>query len=103
MLNVAKIDANQTEIVDALRRVGAEVESLAAVGHGVPDLLIGFAGDICLIEIKSRPNARLTPHQVAWHRRWSGYPVYIVHDPVEALRAIGVEIPETTVDETGGK
>ena len=89
---ITKVDANQAVIVDALQRVGAVVESLASVGHGVPDLLCGFAGKITLLEVKSRPNARLTPLQVGWHRRWAGYPVYIVHNEAEALHALGVEL-----------
>ena len=44
MRRAARIDRNQPEIVKALRQVGAHVTSLAAVGDGVPDLLVGFQG-----------------------------------------------------------
>ena len=91
---ITKVDANQADIVAALQRVGAVVESLASVGHGVPDLLCGFAGALLLMEVKSRPAGRLTPLQVGWHRRWEGYPVYIVHNEAEALHALGVETVE---------
>ena len=42
MRQAAKVDDNQAAIVEALRSLGASVESLAAVGKGVPDLLVGF-------------------------------------------------------------
>jgi hypothetical protein len=41
MRRAAKIDANQPQIVEALRKAGATVHSLAAVGNGIPDLLVG--------------------------------------------------------------
>ncbi|HJP47915.1 hypothetical protein [Acinetobacter venetianus] len=44
MRRAAKIDANQTEIVKALRKFGASVQSLASTGKGCPDLLVGFRG-----------------------------------------------------------
>lgn len=82
MRRAAKIDANQTEIVDALRSVGAKVQSLAAVGDGVPDLLVGFRGSLYLIECKDGkkpPSERkLTDKQEKWHAEWSGLPVYVV-------------------------
>lgn len=40
----ARIDANHTDIVVTLRGVGHSVQSLANVGQGVPDLLIGAPG-----------------------------------------------------------
>ena len=86
-------DANQAEIVDALRSVGATVHSLHAVGFGCPDLLVGFRGDNWLMEIKdgAKPPSRrkLTPIQVEWHRGWNGQ-VDIVNSIDEALTLIGV-------------
>jgi Holliday junction resolvase len=72
----AKIDANQQEIVRKLRAVGCTVETLAAVGKGVPDLLVGFKGKNYLFEVKDGlkpPSQRkLTPDQVVWHEKWRG-------------------------------
>lgn len=92
MRQAAKVDKNQAAIVEALQRMGANVESLADVGRGVPDLLVGYAGRLILLEIKSRPRARLTTSQAIWHRRWAGYPVYVVRSVEEALRVIGFEL-----------
>lgn len=67
----ARTDANQKEIVAVLRSVGASVQSLAPVGHGVPDLLVGFRGITYLIEVKT-PTGKLTPDQIRWHGDWRG-------------------------------
>ena len=88
----ARIDANQTEIVSALRSVGAKVQSLAAVGCGTPDLLVGYRGDLYLIECKDGtkpPSARgLTDDQKAWHEAWAGYPVYVITCADEGLQVL---------------
>ena len=82
MRRAAKVDRNQSEIVEALRKFGASVQSLAAVGDGVPDLLVGWRGMNLLIEVKdgSKPPSvrKLTPDQEAWHDAWAGRPVFVV-------------------------
>ena len=40
MRRAARVDDNQGQIVDALRRVGCSVWSLAGVGKGFPDLAV---------------------------------------------------------------
>ncbi|WP_333846890.1 hypothetical protein [Phaeobacter italicus] len=88
----ARVDRNQKEIVKALRKVGASVEHLHAVGKGCPDLLVGFRGGNYLLEVKDGkkpPSARkLTPDQETWHCAWLGT-VYVVKSVTEALIAIG--------------
>ena len=87
MRRAARTDANHEEIVKALRAVGATVQSLAAVGHGVPDLLVGYQGKTILMEVKdgtkSPSKRQLTEDQVKWIDAWSGGSVFIV-DNVEA-------------------
>jgi hypothetical protein len=87
MRRAARTDANHEEIVKALRAVGASVQSLAPVGHGVPDLLVGYQGKTILMEVKdgtkSPSKRQLTEDQVKWIDAWSGGSVYIV-DNVEA-------------------
>ena len=94
MRRAAKIDANQTQVVQALRAAGATVQSLAAVGQGVPDLLVGFQGQTLLMEVKDGrkpPSARqLNEQQLTWHGGWRGGPVAIVDGPDAALRMLGV-------------
>lgn len=92
MRRAAKIDANQTAIVKALRHMGCTVQHLHAVGEGCPDLLVGAHGVTLLIEVKDGtkpPSARrLTPDQEVWHRNWTGGPVAIVTDLDGAVRAV---------------
>ncbi|PLC06385.1 hypothetical protein CY658_04950 [Variovorax sp. RO1] len=94
MRRAAKIDANQTQVVSALRAAGVSVQSLAAVGNGVPDLLCGFRGKLSLLEVKDGskvPSARkLTPDQVDWHAIWADMPLFVVETPEQALKALGV-------------
>ena len=40
----AKVDRNQPEIVDALRKCGAFVKDCSGVGAGFPDLIVCFRG-----------------------------------------------------------
>jgi hypothetical protein len=76
MRKYGKVDANQSEIVQAARDVGASVLILSSVGNGCPDLLIGYDGINLLIEVKdgSKPPSarRLTPDQVTFFEQWEG-------------------------------
>lgn len=86
MRRAAKVDATQAAIVKALRRAGCQVQTLAAIGKGVPDLLVGRAMRLWLLECKTG-NGDLTPAQRAWHALW---PVHVVRSPEDALRAVGL-------------
>ena len=87
----AKVDANQAEIVAALRKVGATVECLSAVGRGVPDLLVGRNGRNYLVEVKDGnkpPSAqKLTQDQVSWHACWGGQ-VAVVNSVEQAIALV---------------
>ena len=89
----AKIDANQTQVVSALRAAGATVQSLAECGSGVPDLLCGFRQQTFLLEVKDGrrklSERQLTSDQVKWHIEWRGGPCIVVNSVDEALAAIG--------------
>lgn len=93
MRRAAKVDANQDEVVKALRAVGASVQSLAATGKGCPDLLVGFRGVNYLMEVKDGKKTpseqRLTDDQVVWHKNWLGT-VQVVNSSEKALRILGV-------------
>lgn len=94
MRRAAKIDANQPEIVRALRAIGCTVHSLAPVGDGCPDLLVGHAGRTALLEVKdgSLPpsDRKLTPKQLDWHAKWNGGTLAVVCDVESAIRAVRV-------------
>lgn len=93
-MRASKIDANQPEIVAALRKVGAVVHSTAGVAKGFPDLTVGYKRATYLLEVKDGskpPSAReLTEDQVKWHAAWNGGPCVVVNNVQEALAAIGV-------------
>jgi hypothetical protein len=69
------------------------VQSLATVGDGCPDLLVGYQGATYLMEVKDGrkpPSARkLTEDEAAWHERWRGGECAVVKSQVEALKMIG--------------
>lgn len=79
-------DANEQEIVEALRRAGYYVERLGSVGRGVPDLLVADKDRIVLLEVKM-PNGKLTEDQESWHAKFPRR-VAIVHTPTEAIQAM---------------
>jgi len=91
MRRAAKLDANHGAIVQALLDLGCTVQSLAAVGGGVPDLLIGWRGLNLLLEVKDGdkpPSERqLTPKQALWHRDWRGQ-VVTAENVDDALQAV---------------
>lgn len=95
MRRAARTDGNQTPIVAALRAIGCSVQSLASVGQGVPDLLVGFMHKNFLLEVKDgdrKPSEqRLTTDEVLWHNAWNGK-VAVVHNVKEALAAVGAEM-----------
>ncbi len=93
----SRIDANQVEIMRGLRSIGATVQSLADVGKGCPDLLIGFQGRNIVVEVKDGKKTvsrrRLTPAEEEWQQLWRGQ-VAIVTNLDEALAVIGAKRSE---------
>ena len=91
MRQAAKTDANQGLIVHALRKAGASVQSLAPVGKGCPDLLVGYKGINYLMEVKDGnkvPSKQLLNiEQEHWHSVWTGA-VHTVKSEAEALNIL---------------
>jgi hypothetical protein len=89
------VDANQTEIVDGLRKCGISVENIKEP----VDLLVwakAFCpcckaelpdGQVVPVEIKNPDGGRLTKAQVEFIARWPGK-VHVVETLQEALRAL---------------
>jgi hypothetical protein len=100
MRRAAKIDGNQRAIVAALRKIGARVLHLHAVGGGCPDLLVCYRGRNVLLEVK-RPGEKPNPLQIEFHALWGGE-IYIVHSPAEAVDALRYgNTPRTRLDARG--
>ena len=88
MRRYPNLDSNQPIIVTALRQAGASVTSLASVGNGCPDLLVGIRKVTTVFEVKdgSKPpcKRKLTEDEQRWHDEYRGS-VYIVESVEQAL------------------
>ena len=84
----AKRDANEAEIVEALRKAGCTVE----IVDQPCDLLVGRARLNYMLEVKDGAKAlsarRLTDKERKFHATWTGQ-IAIVESAEEALRAVG--------------
>ena len=86
MRHAKRVDANQDQIVVALRAAGANVWIIS-----LPvDLLVGYKGHTFLVEIKRTAKSRFTPLQADFFESWSGGTLARVDSPDAALRMIGV-------------
>jgi hypothetical protein len=83
-----KRDRNHDAIAKALRQCGAKVIDLSHVGDGCPDLLVGFRGQLVMLEIKM-DKGTLTSAEATFHDEWEGHPVAVVHNVAEAIGVIG--------------
>ena len=82
----ARVDANQAQIVSALRASGAYVWII-----GLPvDLLVGYEGKTFLVEIKDGPKKKLTRLQQDFFGNWCGGGLHRIDNAEEALRMIGL-------------
>lgn len=91
MKRAARIDGNHRPVVEALTKATMRVQSLASMGKGVPDLLVGWRGVNVLLEVKDgtrKPSERtLTADERDWHATWGGQ-VAVVETPEEAVTAV---------------
>lgn len=88
MVYAKRVDYNQTQIVDALRKCGAVVR-IVTQGGGLPDLLVGYRGYTILLEVKDGnkpPSARkLTEAEEKFFEEWRGGMLAVVNSVDEAL------------------
>lgn len=87
-----RTDANQAEIVGLLREIpGVSVFSIADIGGGVPDIVVGRRGITYLFELKDPAKApskrKLTIAQEQFHADWSGHAA-VVETTAEILGAL---------------
>ena len=91
MRRAMRVDANQEQIVSALRARGAGVRVISQ-GDGIPDLLVGYRGFTILMEVKDGqkvPSARkLTPAEQKFFDDWQGGMLVIVNSVEEALETL---------------
>ena len=88
MRRANRIDANQNDIVDALRGAGAVVRIISQ-GDGIPDLLVGYNGFTILMEVKDGdkvPSKRkLTELEQKFFDEWEGGLLVVVNNVQEAV------------------
>lgn len=82
-----RVDANQAEIVKALRACGVSVQSLASVGAGCPDILCGYRGETYIFEIKKSQKDLLTAAEEKWSTAWRGQ-YFVITEWQEAWNAM---------------
>lgn len=81
-------DANQQEIIDALRKCGYSVESVHRRGAGFPDIIVGAHGKNYLMEIKNPEyDCKLTDDEREFFLSWRGQ-VDIVTSIDDALEVV---------------
>ena len=102
----AKVDGNHRTIVAAFKALGCTVQSLAAVGKGVPDLLVAFAGLNHLVEVKDgrkvKSARKQTPAQAGWASTWRA-PRHLVESVDDVQRLVGAwRQPELVVASISG-
>ena len=90
----ARVDSNQKEIVEALRKAGASVLIVSMLKNCF-DILVGFKGVNFIMEIKdgSKPPSqrKLTEGEAKFKESWRGGPYYIVYSIEEALKIISID------------
>lgn len=111
MRRAAKIDQNQTQLVQLLRKLGCSVCVTSSVGQGFPDLVVSTNGINVLVEVKDGskpPSARkLTADQVRFHSAWAGWIEVISSESeaealVQAMRERGRCFPGGASDGEAG-
>ena len=80
-------DARRAALIAAFEDAGATVVSLARVGGGCPDLLIGYQGQIALCETQG-PGAPLSDERLAWYGAWRGPAVTVLRSTEDVARVL---------------
>lgn len=90
-MRVRKVDANQAEIVAALRQMGCSVTPTHIIGKGFPDIAVGYRGKNFLIEIKNgtapKSDRLMTEDEMEWHSGWRGQAA-IVENVQDAINLV---------------
>jgi hypothetical protein len=84
----ARRDANEPEIRQALKDIGANVYQVS--GKGLPDLIVIFRGRAFLLEVKTETGELTDPQSDFMKANADCEMVGVVRNVDEALRLIGV-------------
>lgn len=90
MRKKARVDANQKEIVQQLRKLDISVLHTHQLGKGAPDLILGYRNDNFMIELKdgnkTKSQQKLTPDEVEFQEKWQGN--YAVCNSLEQILTV---------------
>ena len=90
-MRASRVDSNQKEIVEALRKAGATVLHTHQLKNCF-DILVGYKGINYIVEIKDGkkpPSKRsLTPGEEKFRDEWMGGEYYIIESIEQALKLI---------------
>lgn len=90
MRKKARVDANQKEVVQELRKLGISVLHTHQLGRGAPDLILGYRNDNFMIELKdgnkTKSQQKLTPDEVEFQAKWKGN--YAVCNSLEQILSV---------------
>jgi len=87
-----RLDANHTEIVNDLKKMGVHVYDLNASGSGLTDIMIHRGNRTFFVEIKCGKTAVVKKTQVKFLSEWAGY--CGIARSLEGVLAI-IELPYT--------
>ncbi|MDF7813628.1 hypothetical protein [Hymenobacter sp. YC55] len=83
----SRVDANQKQIVTALRQIGASVLHVHQLKNCF-DILVGYRGRTFLIEIKTSEKEKLTDGEAEFKASWRGSEYHIVYSVDQAIRLV---------------
>jgi Holliday junction resolvase len=90
MRKKARVDANQREIVQQLRKIGISVLHTHQLGRGAPDLILGYRNENFMIELKdgnkTKSQQKLTPDEIEFQTKWQGN--YAVCNSLEQILSV---------------
>ena len=96
-------DLLRAELIAAFDAAGATVVSLADVGRGCPDLLVGYRGRTALCETQAPgADAKLETDRLAWYESWRGGTVTVLQSTADVARVLRSLMENTVSDFSTG-
>ena len=87
----AKVDKNQAQIVEALRKVGAVVKHVHQLKN-LFDILVFYRGETYCVEIKSSRKSKLTEGELECKKELEsvGVAYWVIYDVNDAMRMLKI-------------
>lgn len=85
-----RVDANQVEVTEALRKIGAAVTPIHTLGKGIPDLLVSYRQRWIVLEVKDGKKPPSKRELTTDEKDWIGAQHAPVHIVTSAAEAVGI-------------